>query len=113
MAIRKIIADNAYDIKNGKIFDKLAKKTGHGCFLLENDGSEFSHSIDFRNNVGTNYQFNEGDVIEVTVKNEQELMFTNESKRWVYTTKIILTEKEWTEACFCVYLSKGNSVQII
>jgi hypothetical protein len=74
------------------IYDKIAKKTGHGGFLMENDGSSFSHSIEHYNNKGTGYEFFEGDVIEV-MTNNTELIFRNNTKDWEYRMNVVLSEK--------------------
>ena len=60
---------------------KIAKNTGHGGFLLENNGVLFSHSFDSNNNIATGYGFGEGNVIEV-ITNDNELAFRNKTKGW-------------------------------
>ena len=92
LAIKSIIAQNSFDIKNGMICNKLAKKIGHGGFLLENDGASFSHSIEHCNNKGTGYVFSEGDLIEV-ITNDSELTFRNRTQNWEYRMSVLLTEK--------------------
>ena len=44
---------------------------------------------------------------------ENELLFVNETNKKEYKMKISLTEEEWKQACFCVFLElKGDSASI-
>jgi hypothetical protein len=48
-----------------------------------------------------------GDVIEVET-NEKELLVREKSGKWKFGMGIKLSEDDWHQACFCVYL-RSNS----
>jgi hypothetical protein len=55
----------------------------------------------------TGFEFGDGDVVEVET-NEKELLVREKTGKWKFTMDIQLSEDDWHQACFCVYL-RGNS----
>jgi hypothetical protein len=57
--------------------------------------------------------YGKGDQIKIET-NVDQLWFRNETKNWQFKMKISLTEHEWRQAYFCVYLSGfGDSISIL
>ena len=86
---------------------------GHGCFLLSDGGNSYSHSHRENNKFQTVFKYETGDIIKIDT-NVDELLFSNETRKWEWKVKVRLTEEEWQQACFCVLLyGKGDSVLIL
>ena len=107
LGLRKVIEGNQFSLKDCTHLLNEADKIGHGCFLLKKDGQTLSHSNKENNAVQTGFKFGEGDVIEVET-NEKELLVREKSGKWKFSLSIQLSEDDWQQACFCVYL-RGNS----
>ncbi len=107
LGLRKVIERNQFDLKDSTHLLNEADKIGHGCFLLKDNGKALSHSSKENNAVQTGFEFDKGDVIEVET-NEKELLVREKSGKWKFSLSIQLSEDDWNQACFCVYL-RGNS----
>ncbi len=107
LGLRKVIEGNQFSLKGSTHLLNEADKIGHGCFLLKKDGQTLSHSNKENNAVQTGFKFGDGDVIEVET-NEKELLVREKSGKWKFSLSIQLSEDDWQQACFCVYL-RGNS----
>ena len=107
LGLRKVIEGNQFSLKDCTHLLNEADKIGHGCFLLKTDGQALSYSNKKNNAVQTGFKFGKGDVIEVET-NEKELLVREKSGKWKFSVSIQLSEDDWQQACFCVYL-RGNS----
>ena len=106
LGLRKVIEGNQFSLTNSTHLLNEADKIGHGCFLLKKDGQALSHSNKENNAVQTRFKFEKGDVIEVET-NQKELLVREKSGKWKFSLNIQLSEDDWHQACFCVYL-RGN-----
>ena len=92
------------------IYDYLKPKSLARVFSSWLRWWSYSHSHEKQNVVGSDFKYGVGDVIKVQ-KNEDELLFRNETKNLEFKMKMKLTEEGWQQACFCVLLfGKGDSV---
>ena len=107
LGLRKVIEANQFSLKDSTHLFNEAKEIGHGCFLLKKNGQALSHSNKENNDVQTGFKFGKGDVIEVET-NEKELLVREKSGKWKFSLSIQISEGDWQQACFCVYLC-GNS----
>jgi hypothetical protein len=103
LGLRKVIEGKQFSLKDCTHLLNEAEKIGHGCFLLKDNGQALSHSNKENNAVQTGFKFSEGDVIEVET-NEKELLVREKSGKWKSSLSIQLSEDDWQQACFCVYL---------
>jgi hypothetical protein len=107
LGLRKVIEGKQFSLKDSTHLLNEAEKIGHGYFLLKKDGEALSHSNKENNAVQTGFKFGQGDVIEVET-NEKELLVREKSGKWKFSLIIQLSDDDWHQACFCVYL-RGNS----
>ncbi len=103
LGLRKVVEGNQFSLNGSTHLLNEADKIGHGCFVLKNDGQALSHSNNENNAVQTGFKFDKGDVIEVET-NEKELLMREKSGKWKFSLSIQLSEDDWQQACFCVYL---------
>ena len=73
----------------------------------------WSHTSAAHNIQNSDFVFLAGHVIKIEVT-EKQLIYTNESDKKEKRIPILLTEHEWTQACFCVNLcSAGDAATIL
>jgi hypothetical protein len=114
LALKNLVASSSYHIhKCTHSWLKLDQQIGHGCIILLQGGSLYSHCNKEENNVTKDFKYEVGE--EVCVETHvNELLFKNETKNTEYKMNLSLTEDEWKQAHFCVLLHPYNcSISIL
>ncbi len=95
LGLRNVIEGNKFGFGS-------TNKIGNGCCLLKSNGTAFTHFIKEKVE-STGCKFGAGDVVEMET-NENELLIREKTGKWNFSMAIYISDEDWHQACFCVYL---------